>query len=357
MKASRIITIIILSTTALAVLVLGQTPESELPPKEVLKIKEENGEKFLFTWNVWNGIAYTEILEPKRTDIDGQTLLDLIYRKDEIPGLYTIHNPLTGTHTAISVRNDWAYIIRTYRSKEKVDVPSVHNALHAVRIELRVYSDFKGAEKWANEWSRGPRWARSPSEPTEPVYKENRGLPSGFSLGERYWVMDNLPQTYTIGFLMERVVTQIWWFSHAEADSVFTEALAWGIEYRIQQHPKLLGMAKQPMKVLVANQPVAQGKAVSLAGVTVAPISALEPAQVALKTERTKTEWRATATRNGRWVKVKAFSWEMETPQGKVKLERPVFPHKGELIVPIRQVAEALGLKVEQKGQTIALRP
>jgi hypothetical protein len=64
-----------------------------------------------------------------------------------------------------------------------------------------------------------------------------------------------------------------------------------------------------------------------------------------------------TLKRNGRWVKVKAFSWEMETDKGKVKLERPVFPYKGELIVPLRQVTEALGIVVHQKGQTIALLP
>jgi hypothetical protein len=45
----------------------------------------------------------------------------------------------------------------------------------------------------------------------------------------------------------------------------------------------------------------------------------------------------------------------METDKGKVKLERPVFPYKGELVVPLRQVAEALGISVQQKGQTIAL--
>lgn len=62
-----------------------------------------------------------------------------------------------------------------------------------------------------------------------------------------------------------------------------------------------------------------------------------------------------TASLKRRWVKVKAFSWEIETEKGKVRLERPVFPYKGDLVVPIRQVAEALGLKVQQKGQTIAL--
>jgi len=64
-----------------------------------------------------------------------------------------------------------------------------------------------------------------------------------------------------------------------------------------------------------------------------------------------------TASLNGRRVKVKAFSWEMETEKGKVKLERPVFPYGGELIVPLRQVAEALGIRVQQKGETIALLP
>lgn len=128
-----------------------------------------------------------------------------------------------------------------------------------------------------------------------------------------------------------------------------------GIEYFIRLHPKRLAEASKPITVLVAHQPVGQGKAISLSGVTVAPISTLEPAQVSIKTNRTSKEWMVTATRNGRWVKVRAFSWEMETDKGKVKLERPVFPYKGELVVPLRQVAEALGMVVHQRGQTIAL--
>lgn len=73
-------------------------------------------------------------------------------------------------------------------------------------------------------------------------------------------------------------------------DIVFAEALARGIEYRIQQHPKQLGTTKQPMTILVGDQPIAQGKAVALAGVAVAPISSLSPAKVTLKTERNKKE-------------------------------------------------------------------
>lgn len=36
--------------------------------------------------------------------------------------------------------------------------------------------------------------------------------------------------------------------------------------------------------------------------------------------------------------------------KGKVKLERLVFPYESELIVPFRQVAEVLGIKVHQQG-------
>ncbi|MDW8028848.1 MAG: stalk domain-containing protein, partial [Armatimonadota bacterium] len=83
----------------------------------------------------------------------------------------------------------------------------------------------------------------------------------------------------------------------------------------------------------------------------------LEGAGVHGKENRDNKEWHVYLIRGSRWVKVKAFSWDMETEKGKVRLDRPVFPYKGELIVPLRQVAESLGISVQQKGQTIALLP
>ena len=216
-----------------------------------------------------------------------------------------------------------------------------------VEIDIRVYDrpavehgETLAEYKWQS--ASGPRM--------------KAGTPSGFPLGEESWYLEPM----TIFFRLNRCAVLIHVrniLGMERPDLVFAEALAWGIEYRIERHPKRLGMAQRPITVLVANQPVAQGKAVALAGVVVAPVSSLEPAQVTLKAERTKKEWTVVASRNGRWVKVRAFSWEMETEREKVKLERPVFPYRGELIVPLRQVAEALGIKVEQKGQTIALLP
>jgi len=91
--------------------------------------------------------------------------------------------------------------------------------------------------------------------------------------------------------------------------------------------------------------------------VVVAPLAAFQPAKVQFQTHHTAREWTTKASLGHRWVKVKAFGWELETPGGKIKLERPVFPYKGKLVVPLRQVAEALGMKVHKQGQTIVLLP
>ncbi len=329
------------SLVTVALVVFGQSPES-LPPKEVLKVVESNGERFLE--GRWKGIYYKEILEPRKTDIDARTLLDLIYAKDEIPGFLATPNPYNGLHTNIVILNRWSRIGRTYRSLEKVRIEQTERLLHEIDLQVWVMPNREEALRRVQETMMR---AAMPYE--------HRELPSGLPLGERFWYWE-VPNK--ICFLIGRVVVWVTWYSSvAKADPFMTEALAWGIEYRIQYHSKKLGMAQKPMDVLVSNRPVAQGKTISLSGVTVVPISVLEPAQVTLKTNRTSKEWTVTASRDGHWVKVKAFSWEMETEKGKVRLERPVFPYKGELIVPLRQVAEALGMVVQQKGQTIALMP
>jgi len=332
--------ILAMSLMAVILAAFGQFRESP-PPREVLKEVKSNGEKFLE--GRWEGIYYKEILEPRKTDVNAQMLLDLIYGKDEIPGFLSTPNPFNGLHTNIVILNSWSRIDRAYRSFERVMIGRTERSLHEINVGIWVMPNREEALRRVQEAIMHAAMA----------YK-HRELPSGLPLGERFWYWE-VPNT--IRFLLGRVVAWVTWYSMAKPDPFVTEALAWGIEYRIQQHPKLLGMARKPVTVLVSNRPVAQGKAIALAGVTVAPISSLSPAKVTLQTKRTEKEWVVTASLDGRWVKFKAFSWDMETEKGKVKLERPVFPYKGELIVPLRQVAEALGIKVQQKGQTIALLP
>lgn len=297
----------------------------------------------------------------------------LIYGVREIPGYAVFPTPATpirpfgGVHTTIILDNPDGYlfprplssvpdgicsfITRLWGPVDQVDEYlkglREFRLLNRLNIHARVYD--RPAKDYGLTLMEYRWMAQSGASMQE-------GTPSGFSLGEESWYLPTpkgspQPEGGVIFVRLGRC-----FFTVESPDLFFSEALAWGIEYRILQHPKLLGMAKKPMTVLVGDQPVGQGEAIALAGVTVTPISSLSPAKVTLQTNRNKKEWVVTASLNGRWVKVKAFSWEMETEKGKVKLERPVFPYKGELVVPIRQVAEALGLRVEQRGQEIALR-
>ncbi len=287
--------------------------------------------------------------------LTAQDMEDLIYGVEEIPGFISVPNPYNGNHTNICLDGEAEIILHPfdYSVKEKYIGSSIGRIWYNVDaaekyylglIEWRNLRDYGYLNIQVNVYDRPvnyqiPRLLRPP-EADVPVGEE------------AFWLAPKV-----LWFRVGSVYVLIEAYSKEVDSKGLAEALAFGIEYRIQQHPKMLGMAKQPMTVLVGNQPVAQGKAVSLAGVTVAPISSLSPAKVTLQTKRDKKEWAVTASLNGRWVRVKAFSWEMETKRGKVKLERPVFPYKGELVVPLRQVAEALGIRVEHRGQTIALLP
>jgi hypothetical protein len=301
------------------------------------------GQPRLKEWRV-NGMLISDSGTVRSLGLTVEDMEALTYGVDEIPGYECRPNPYNGNHTIIGLNGNgdkptgWlrSHISRGWTNLATGDL---------LRVDVRVY------DKPAGEYERyeNYRWGSQ----VLPKLGSFSGLPVGeecFHYGKtRLWFREG------------RVVAEVTLLLRREAelaDGLFVEALAWGIEYRIRLHPKrLLGMAQKPVTLLVANKPVAQGRAVSLAGVTVASISALEATQVVLETKRAKTEWMVTARRNGHWVKVKAFSWEMETDKGKVKLERPVFPYKGELVVPLRQVAEALGISVQQKGQTIALLP
>jgi len=287
-----------------------------------------------------------------------QDMEDLIYGVEEIPSFAPVPNPYNGNHTNIFIDGEGIVILNPieYSLTEKyIPIKEKYFGSYIERIWYNidaVEEYYLGLIKWSDLCKRDYIHIKVNILDRRIEYQIPEGWPkkpkAEVPVGEEaYWITH-----ITLMFRLKSVYVII-----ESRDKGLTEALAFGIEYRIQQHPKRLGMAQRPITLLVANKPFGQGKVISLAGVTVAPLSTLEPAQVVLETKRTKTEWMVTARRNGQWVKVKAFSWEMETDKGKVKLERPVFPYKGELVVPLRQVAEALGISVQQKGQTIALLP
>ncbi len=286
-----------------------------------------------------NGILISKHIDVRSLGLNEEDMLSLVYGEEDIPGFKCEPpSPYAENHTVIYLDAYGAYskILRWWVAIGEGD------RRPKILIQCSVFSSERIAKRALEA---------SPLE-SAPMFR--RGSYSGLPLGEE--CLRN-PPFNTLLFTVGRTFVIVQVPGSPEADGLFAEALAVGIECFIRLHPKRLAGALNPLTVLISDQPVTQGKAVSLAGVSIAPISALEPAQVSIKENRTSKEWTVTASRNGHWVKVKAFSWDMETERGKVKLERPVFPYKGELIVPLRQVAEALGIKVQQKGQTIALLP
>lgn len=68
---------------------------------------------------------------------------------------------------------------------------------------------------------------------------------------------------------------------------------------------------------------------------------------VGYSTHSTSNLWTATLQKGTRTVQVQAYSWEVGTGSGRVKLERAVFAFGDQLVVPLRQIAEALGMEVQ----------
>ncbi|MDW8030193.1 MAG: hypothetical protein RMK94_17580, partial [Armatimonadota bacterium] len=111
--------------------------------------------------------------------------------------------------------------------------------------------------------------------------------------------------------------------------------MAYGLEYSILQRPELLAKADDAKRyqLLVKGKPVKIDPPVlTFHNITLVPLSTFKV--LGAKVEGAKNDTVTITCQGRKWVKVRVFSWDMETEKGKVKLERPVFPYKGELIVP-----------------------
>lgn len=112
-------------------------------------------------------------------------------------------------------------------------------------------------------------------------------------------------------------------------------------------HPKQVVAPMPVPNLLLDGKPFSSAKAASLNGVVVVPVSALEPFGVSIIQNRTSNLWTATLQKGTRTVQVQACSREAQTDSGKVNLERAVFPFGDQLVVPLRQIAESLGMEVQ----------
>ncbi len=265
-------------------------------------------------------------------------LLEMVFRPDEIPNYYC-----TGTRISLNIGGYLTRLMRKWLHEEH-KVRGVIAPFYSISVDLFVYRDVDEAKKTFYRWSH----SHMPQVP-------KLGSVSGIPIGEECANFFPFGGTmFRVGRVIAKVDAGLRDAQSLEDHAYFMEALCLGIEYLLQQHPKV-GVLPSEARLLLAGQP--NGKVVLLNDVPFGQWELLKDAGVHGKEHRDSKEWYVHLTRGNHWVKVKAFSWDMETERGKVKLERPVFPYKGELIVPLRQVAEALGIKVQQKGQTIALLP
>ncbi|MCH8274633.1 MAG: hypothetical protein IH851_07575 [Armatimonadetes bacterium] len=342
----------------------AQSSGTPAPPREALTTRVEGGESFLVTKSPWNGVSYRVILEPKRTDIEWQTVLSLFYGPSELPGLPAIPGKDTGSHTHVSIGNDGTSASRAYRTVAEFELedppripanllpppgtPSRYRPFERVIVRLVI--------RPTRQEKTAPPEETLNSAPGAHYWQPYGPLPSGLSLGDWHSVLD-VGETFQIGFGRGRVGCHVHRNTTTiSVDKAKLEAIAWGIDYRILLDPILVDSPSKRTPVYLAGRPASIGEATGFVGVAVAPAELFDGLGVRTRTEGADS-FSVTFTAGGRSVTLRSLSWEMETPKGKVKLDRPVFPYKGQLIVPLRQVAEALGFTVAAEEGRITLTP
>jgi len=169
-----------------------------------------------------------------------------------------------------------------------------------------------------------------------------RGTPSGIPLGTESWYSLSPKNSVSLCFVYDRSFVRV-----MSTDIALGEALAQSILYRLLIHPKGVVARVATPAVALNGKTVQSPYLTALNGVVVAPVSVLKPFGVTAKVSRNVHFWHVTLQREERWITLEAFRREARTPDGMLKLERAVFPFRGELVVPLRQVAEALGLTVQ----------
>jgi len=352
----------------LVILLAECTNAQPLPPSRAweLRTNQSGGRYHEAIWNHSHWLKYADVPDADKTALLG---LNLLYAEEEIPGFSSFPSDLNGLHTWVSVGKVSGFR-RTYSAAEtrhlQIGELEKFTPVRQLDIAIEIFPSADSARvsldaiyrsQLLNYQTRIVSLSESDSLPTL-----NRGLPSGNQLGSAFVVCPAYSPAPTIAFQVGRALVRIQ--NTGEADLQFAEAIAWGILYRLQHHPELVGGVTPPFRL---------DGTVDLNGVKVGALTVLRDASCQVKEDREVrpwsrevrillsksplpvvakgticTRWTARVIWGQRWVELEAFSWEMKTWDGKVvKLSRPVFPYRGELIAPLQEVRQALGLTVQ----------
>jgi hypothetical protein len=135
---------------------------------------------------------------------------------------------------------------------------------------------------------------------------------------------------------------------HRGVPDGFLEAAAMTILYRVALDPDLAS----PDSRLMARIGSRRTPAPLLNGMATLPASALAHAGVQVQAKGHDL----VLSRAGRRVEVTNMGWTMKVNGRSSELSLPVIPGPDGLVVPLRAVAEALGLTVAVSGGTIEIR-
>ncbi len=355
MRLNRIFTMV----SALAV--CSYAAAQDLPPPDKWQVRQDT-DRTVRTAR-WNQMNWLEVDPPADRDRVARIGLDLMYGVSEIPQMPAIPSEWTGVSGGVCL-DTICHFRRGYRSlaTRQVSIGEVTATKPMEVLELQVRL-FATAQQAMDYFRNPPRVVVSPGGvpvgAPEPTY--NSGLPSGARIGETFVVAQPMPQLKSIAFVLGRAIVHLQAQGYEAVSLDDLEALAWGIAYRVMRHPELV-----PSHIKPAD---ADGTAL-LDGVQVAPLSLLRRAGCSLETKRpveqwsirvivpleeavdgrisgeALADWKVRVQWGQRWVELEAFSWQMKTWDGRqVKLSRPVFPYRGELIAPLQEVKQSLGMQ------------
>lgn len=341
---------------------------AQLPPLTLWeqRMRQNGGHYYEAIWNHTHWLRDANVPDGERTILLG---LNLLYAQDEMPGLSAFPGDLNGLHTWVSVGKVSGFH-RTYctpdvRSVQIGDLVQFYpNQQLDIGIELFPSADSAQASLQAIHRSRLLNYENRMVSPSEGDKRPtlNSGLPSGSKLGTAFVVCPDDSPAPLIAFQAGRALVRV--TTTGEADLQLAEAVAWGISYRLQHHPELVGDSMPTVR---------SDGTVDLKGVKAGALTLLREVGCQVKEDRQVhpwsrqarillsksplpvvaegtmcTRWKCRVEWGQRWVELEAFSWEMKTWDGRtVRLSRPAFPYKGQLVAPLEEVKQALGLTVQ----------
>lgn len=344
-----------------SIIVMMNVQASEIPPRDSLKLLTSGNTKYYTTFpEPWNGIFYTEYITPKPIGVSVETLLSLVYTRDEIPGL--IIDTLFGStpndkaHTRIFLRDTYASISRYHSSEEMYKQKNSHSDKRILSLPMRMLNVgatvYKVSTKEIIEKIESNR--RKAQVPYD--MQKEYPLPTGNVLGNQMW----LTSPNEIRFVKGKTEINVQ-FSDKTQDTLtdnqrmYLEAVAWGVLYRILHYPDISGEKNASMNVIHKASRSQLGKATNVQGVAMVPATTLKKAGVTIKTTRDENKWTMSLTKGKRTVTVNAFDWFLYENGKPKRLNRPVFPHNNDLVVPLRSACDALEIEIEVSGNNVII--